>query len=384
MEERHRKHPHIKKYSLKGCTFWRVSFQLKGQQVRTQGFASYNEAEDYYHEARKLIRSGAWINAKSNLMAAMDLDELYGHYCRRIGKNRSEATIFNGRNNWVNHISPVLGPRKPQKITRRTLAHFVDHLRDSGLCDNSIKTVKAELANVLNMAHEYDLISSLPKWPKLVARPKKKAILKPEEVNLLISGFKTEQYKVMAFVQYQLALRVGELLGLRPGAFDLDNRTVTIDRQVGRVIRGASWPACLSPTKNRICRTLPITKELADLLRPYVEFRSEDAPLWISTYLQPVSEQSYVVALKKAAKAAGFTVNISSHCLRASMLDYLVNHSGLNIHAVAYFGRHSAKVLVSAYSKPDLDQLFAIFGSKDAPGSAVTCELLAIEDEDAA
>jgi len=382
MDTRHRKHPHIKKYNLKGCTFWRVTFQLKGHQVRTQGFASFAEAETYYHGVRSEIRSGTWINSKTNSLSSMDMNELYALYCRRVGQHRSANTIFNGTRNWRNHIGKALGSKKPSAISRRTLALFVDKLRDSGLSDNSIKTVKAEVNNVLNIACEYELIVSVPKWPKLVPRVKKKTIMKPEDVNYLLSGFKNPQYKAMALVQYQLALRCGELLGLRPAAFDLVNRTVMIDRQVNRITRGDKWPNCLSPTKNRISRKLPISAELVEIVRPYVEFRNPEAPLWISDTLGPVRETSYNLALKRAAEAVGFVEKISSHCLRASMLDFLVNHSGLNIHAVAYFGRHSAKVLVSAYSKPDLEQLFAIFGGERAPGAAVTCDLIAIEDEE--
>ena len=384
METRHRKHPHLKTYKHKGATFWRVSYQLQGHQVRKRGFATYEAAELFYFNSRQQIRDGSWIKASVNLMASMTLNELYQHYCRRIGNRRAKATIVNGANSWRLHIGPLLGVKKPKQVGKRTLALWVDALRDKGLTDNSIKAIKAELSNVLKMAFDYDLIQTLPTWPKLVARPKKKEIFSPSEIRQLLDGFNSPQYKLMAYVQYQLALRVNELLGLRPGAFDLDNCKVVIDRQLGRHMKNQPWLERLTPTKNRIVRTLPISRELADALRPYVEGRETNAPLWVSSYLNPVSENAYSTALLRAAERAGITRKISTHCLRASMLDYLVNHSGLNIHAVAYIGRHSAKVLVSRYSKPDLEQLFGLFASETAGAAVLSCKNLALVNDEVA
>jgi len=381
MDTRHRKHPHLKTYKHKGVTWWLVSFQLQGHQVRKRGFATYEAAELFYFSTRQQIRDGSWVTASANLMASMTLNELYVHYCRRIGQKRGKATIVNGSSSWRHHIGPMLGQKKAKQIGKRTLAVWVDALRDKGLSDNSIKTVKAELSNVLKMAFDYDLISSLPVWPRLYARPQKKVMFKPVEIRQLLEGFKNPQYQLMAYVQYQLALRVNELLGLRPGAFNLDACTVVIDRQMGRHMKNLPWLERLTPTKNKIVRTLPISRELADALKPYVSDRQSDAPLWVSTYLNPVSESAYRAALVGAAQRVGITRPISTHCLRASMLDYLVNHSGLNIHAVAYIGRHSAKVLVSRYSQPDLEQLFATLAGKTGGNVALNCTLAALECE---
>ena len=379
MATKRTKTPHIKGYQYKGGTFYRVTFQLKGHQVRKQGFASLEAAELFYFQARKDIREGTWVKSSVNMLATMKLDDLYERYCEKIGYRRAKATKVNGATSWRCHISPTLGMKTAKQIGKRTLALWVDTLREKGLSDNSIKVVKAELSNVLKMAYDYDLIDALPKFPQLYAKPAMKAMFKPAEVASIIRGFTNSQYQLMAAVQYQLALRIGELLGLTPGDVDLEARTVTISKQMSRHARGLAWADRLTPTKNRIVRALPITAELAEALKPYVQHRENDAPLWISSYLEPVSENAYIDALKGAAKRAGIAETISSHCLRASMLDFLVNHSGLNIHAVAWLGRHSAKVLVSRYSQPDLDQLARVYGRKMARANVLSCKDAALD-----
>ena len=382
MTKHRTKSPHIKPYNYKGSVFFRVSFQLNGHQVRKQGFASVEAAEEFYFQSRKEIREGTWIKSSVNLMANMKMDELYARYCRKVGFRRADATRRNGETSWRVHISPTLGKKTAKQVGKRTLALWVDHLREKGLSDNTIGVVKAEISNVLKMAYDYDLIDALPKFPKLYKKPAMKAMFKPADIHRILAAFTNPQYQVMAAVQYSLALRVGELLGLTPGDVNFAEGTILINKQMARQDRGKPWSERLKPTKNKISRALPLTPELADALKPYVECRNSDAPLWISSYLEPVSEMAYITALKGAAERAGFTKPISSHCLRASMLDYLVNHSGLNIHAVAWLGRHSAKVLVSRYSQPDLEQLSRIYHQKMAKAAVLSCKSTALEMRD--
>ena len=353
---------------------------MLGHQVRKQNFSTATAAEEFYHSARKQIREGTWIKSSVNLMASMKMDELYQHFCRRKGHRRAEATIYNGLQNWRLNISPYLGMKTARQITKRTLAVWTDALRDKGLSDNSIKVVRAELSNVLKMAYEYDLIDGLPVFSKLSPRPKRKELFSPDEIKELLGGFKDEQYRLMALVQFQLALRVGELLGLRPAAFDLDNQCVRIDRQAARLTKGLPWKDRLRKTKNSVSRTLPISADLVELIRPLVESRPDEGPLWVSSYGNPASETAYNSAIKTAAKRAGLTRKVSSHCLRASMLNWLVNESGMNIQSVAWFGRHDPKVLLQVYSAPNADQVFQFFTGNDAPNSALTCDFLALEE----
>jgi len=375
MTERLRKHPHIKPYGKSGVVYFRVTYQLQGHQVRKMDFASFEEAEFFYFESRRMIRDGTWICASANLMSKMNMNSLYERYCSKVGRNRSAATIQNGGLAWRNHIRPLLGNKKASDIGKQTLAVWVDALREKGLTDNTIKTVKAELSNVLKMAFDYDLIKSLPTFPRLNAAPSKKKIFSPSEIQRILAGMKNPQYRLMAYVQYQLALRAGELIGLRVGCIDFESRTILIDKQHDRTKSKLNWFKRLGPTKNRIVRALPVSTELLELLKPYVEGRDKRAPLWISNYLQPVSDSAYKVALTRGFESSELEGKFTSHCLRASMLDFLVNNSGLNIQAVAWLGRHSAKVLVSRYSAPDIEKIFAVVGHKMAPTAVLNCNI---------
>ena len=382
MASRRTSHPHIRSYKRGGAIFWKVTFALLGVQVRRQSFSSADAAEEFYHSARKSIREGTWVRASGTQLDSMNLNELYQMYCNKIGNSRSDATIKNGAMVWRTHIRLILGSKKPRAITKRALALWTDSLRDKGLSDNSIKVVRAELSNVLRMACDYELLDTIPAFPKLTPKPKRKELFSPSEIQQILRGFKDNQYRLMALVQYQLGLRINEMLALRHGAIDLDNRTVLIDCQVGRHTKGLNWEDRLKPVKNRIVRALPIGRDLAEALKAHLESRNSGGPLWVSSRGTPVSESSYSRALKLAAIEAGITRPISSHSVRASCLNYLVNDSGLPVSAVAWFGRHEAAVLLARYSRPEKHKVFEYFGTNSAPELATNCEFLAITDKD--
>jgi integrase len=376
MKTRTSRKSHIRSYTKAGETWYEITFSLLGNQVRRRGYASYDEAEEDYHRIRSKIRAGEWVNFQSHSLHGATLDELYKVYCQSRGDKRAASTVNNCLKLWNRTVSPILGSIRVRDFSRRNLTMFVRECRLAGLTDNTIQRYAAEINNVLTMAVEYEVLQHPPMWPKLQPTPERKALLSPSEVMTIINCVEQHvsapQYKLMIKVQYQLALRLGELLALSPGKFDLDAGTVVIDQQK---LEGSDFR--LGPTKTKTSVVLPLSPSLIEELRPYVEERDNNAPLWISLQLRPVSRNSYIYVLKTAVKKAGIQKKITSHCLRASCLDYLVNKTSLSIMQVAYYARHSPQVLVSRYAGSDTAGLMEFFSSKNTLSDDLNCDTLA-------
>ena len=372
MKTRTRSHSHIKGYRKGGSSWFRVSFQLLGHQVRKQGFHSFEAAEEYYTSVRREIRAGTYQSTHAHEMRDATVDELYVRFCASRGAQRSARTIEIGARNWRLHVGPVLGGLRVREVGRRELSRLVTGLRKKGLSDNSILTIKAELQNVLKMACEYELISHLPVFPKLVARPGMKNRFSPSEIARVIGQVEDPQKQLMIKLQYRLALRVGELLGLTPGKFNLQEGWVLIDQQK---VDSRGWE--VGPTKNRISRRLPLSGDLIEELRDYVVARDPSSPLWISIQLCPVSRNAYRKMLSKAAQSANLGRRMTTHSLRASMLNFLVNKTNMSVHSVAYFGRHDASQLLARYSGADIADVFAAFRKAEGTNAALICDPLA-------
>ena len=379
MSSRHTKHPHIKR--MKSKPFWKVSFQLMGVQIRKQGFATYELAEDFYIETRRQIRNGSYFKGSSVFKSSATMKELYEYYCSNQGNKRAVRTQANGLQQWRLHIAPFMGHLRADKVSRRVLAAFVDKLRSKGLVDNSILPAKAEVSNILKLALNYELIDFLPVWPKLSPRPKHKAYFSPEEVLRVVSFLPRAQQKTMALVNYSLMLRINEVMALTPADFNFEDNTVLINKSVVRDLRHLPFSQRIGPTKNRISRVLPITQQLADLVRNHIQTlgpgRDDNGPMWISNRGTCLSEAHYQVALRTAGRSAGFKKKMTSHTLRKSMLTYLLNHSGMSVTNVAYLGRHDVKTLLTAYVEPDTEQVFEFYRSKNALNEVLTCDIAA-------
>jgi len=360
MKKSTKRHPHIKSYTSRGIQFWRVSFQLDGNQVRKQNFSSYVNAEEYYNKSRSQIRSGIWGSLSANQMSKWTVDQMASRYFKTTGCARAPATNTNARWAWSKHISPLIGRYMVRSISRKVLKEFVDRLRERGLSDNTISVIKAELINVLRAGIDYEVIEFLPIFPRLKREPKKKDIASPAEVIRIASAAPTAQYRDMILCQFALAARLGELLALTPSKFDLEEGSVLLDSQKIRSKRGQSaWT--IGPTKTRTAVRLPLSDSFISMIRPYVEDRDPNSPLWISDRLRPVSRNGYANMLAKAVLKSGVGKHITSHGLRASRLDYLLNSTNLNVQSVAAFARHDVKVLVSRYTQVHMQSLFAFF-----------------------
>jgi integrase len=381
MKTRTSKAPHIRSYKKGGETWYKIQFSLLGVQVRKQGYASYEIAEADYLNIRKLIRAGEWLNQKSHDMRGMTLSEMHEVYQASRGDKRKPATIARAARSWRLHVDPVIGGMKVSEISRSTLTIFVRELRMKGLVDNTIHTIRADVNNVLSLAVEFEVLSSVPAWPKLKPAPKKRELVSPQEVVSLIAavdkGQLTHQYRTMIRVQYELALRLNELLGLTVEKVDLEARTILIDCQR---MPGAGFK--LGPTKTNNSTALPLSPSLCEELRPYVEDRDPKSPLWISVRLRPVSKCSYNRAIAAAVKSAGIQKTITSHCLRASCLSYLLNHTSLSVMSVAYLGRHSPQVLLKHYAQADHQLINEFFSSKKSLEEDLNCDVLAITGTD--
>lgn len=381
MKTRSSKASQIRSYRKAGATLYQISFQLLGHQVRKRNFYSYEEAESECQRIRRKIRAGEWANYKAHSMTSMTLSEMYEVYRSTRGNKRAPRTIQMNLGSWNRAIEPVVGSVRVRDVSRQTLAMLVRELRLKGYTDNSISSMTAEVNNVLNLAVEFEVLDVIPTWPRLKAVAAKKELLTPEEVlgiiNAVDKGAFTHQYQTMIRLQYELALRVSELIGLTVGKIDLEKGTILIDQQ-----RLPGRGFILGPTKTNSSTVLPLSPSLIEELRPYVEERPPEVPLWISRRLQPVSRNSYDVSLRAAVQTAGIQKNISTHCLRASCLSYLVNRTNLSIMAVAHLARHSPAMLVSHYAQVDERIVNQFFSSKKSLEETLNCDLPAITGTD--
>lgn len=158
--------------------------------------------------------------------------------------------------------------------------------------------------------------SSEPKW------------LEYDKIKMIIENASSIRDKAIIQTAYDLALRVGEVCLLNRHWLDIKSKTMKVLRLKRRGQREF---------------ILPIEDETVDLLRKYLESRSDNnQALFISLSsrgVQRISHDSVNYAFKKACERAGLK-NISFHVLRHSRLTHMALN-GVDIVSIAKYAGHT-------------------------------------------
>ena len=178
-----------------------------------------------------------------------------------------------------NHIIPGIGNISLDKLTTIQIQRFYNNLQKSGrvqrknfpeLKDKSlsprvVRGVHTLLHNCLEQAVAERLILANPaqgcKLPQLEKKEMK--ILPQEKIGMYLAEAERRGLLAAFYLELTTGLRRGELLALQWTDLDVENKTLSITKQVNRI----NGELVVSPpkTKNSI-RTLPLPQQAVDLL----------------------------------------------------------------------------------------------------------------------
>jgi len=145
-----------------------------------------------------------------------------------------------------------------------------------------------------------------PKVPVRIPEP-----LSPEEIELLISSFRSRKHRTIAILAYGAGLRISEVCQLKTGDIDASRRVIRVRSGKGAKDRDVMLGD----------RVLDALREYWRVLRPagpYL-FPSQKLPK------QPISPGAIRSALRKAARQAGIRKRCTPHVLRHSFASHLLD-----------------------------------------------------------
>ena len=178
-----------------------------------------------------------------------------------------------------NHIIPKLGAVSLNKLTTIRLQKFYNdlqkngriqryqhiELKDKGLSVRVVRGVHTLLNNCLEQAVAERLILENPakgcKLPKLDKKEMK--VLPEEKIGQYLAEAKRRGLLPIYYLELTTGLRRGELLALLWSDLDIENKTISITKQVNRI--NGELVVSRPKTQNAI-RTLAIPQQAVDLL----------------------------------------------------------------------------------------------------------------------
>lgn len=250
---------------------YRVRYRTPAGKSRSRTFTRSRDADQFLISVENSKLSGGYVERAAG---AITLDDWFDTWIetRRTGSGQPlrPKTVGLYKHTYDKHIKPTLGAVAIRDISPTDVREW--HARLPG------KTVPAKsyrlLRAMLNTAAADDRIARNPcRIPGAgIERSPERPLPSGDEVWTLADAVE-HRWRALVLTSAFAGLRWGELLGLRRGDIDLDDATITVERQIIEVgkqqIEGP-------PKTDAGLRTIAIPAVLAPILRDHLDTYVDD------------------------------------------------------------------------------------------------------------
>ena len=303
------------------------------------------------------------IEAKLTL-GALDLNKFnkkcpslkeYGKMWLALPHDRKETTQEGHIRNLELHVYPILGTRQVDHVKRKHIKAMFDTLLTNGMATSNFQNIKAPLNGIFNHAVESEIIDHNPLIGLTFSKKRNIKITPLTEDQ----GFKlldqAKEYREGLFYPHILTLlrtglRVGELIGLKWGDIDFQERALKVSRRI--------YQSKVGTPKNGKTRTVDMTPHLAETLKALKVEKQKEAlrsgkPFseWVFSFngRNPMTPPTLKTALDACLDKAGLP-HMRVHDLRHSYCTIRLLR-GHDIGDVSYQAGHSSiKITFDTYT----------------------------------
>lgn len=161
------------------------------------------------------------------------------------------------------HIKPALGRVALTKLTAQQLSTLYAKKLEEGMAPNSVRHMHATIHVALESALRHDLVArnvadlvEAPKAPHLEMKT-----YTPEQANQLLAAAHGDRLEALYVLMLTSACRLGELLGLRWPALDLERAEMQITTALKEVANHRSMGTPKTPRSRRMIPLAPLAVE---------------------------------------------------------------------------------------------------------------------------
>lgn len=244
------------------------------------------------------------------------------------------------------HLKPLLGHRKVARLTTAQGQGVINQRNKEGYAPRTLRNIKAVLRKALNQAKIwYGLKENIADGIAVpqAERPKRQMLTK-QQVQCFLDAIAGHRLEALYWTAILMGLRLGELIGLRIDAIDLDAGTMRVDTQIQR----QNHTRERTPTKSRNDILMAIPSILIPILRAQLGRIREESQwdqwqehglIFPSEVGTPLETSSIWRHFKATLRKTGLP-NIRFHDLRHTCGSLMISQ-GVHLSVIKEHLRHS-------------------------------------------
>ena len=337
---------------------WRVQFTqigTTGLKVRlSRLFRTKTEAKDFLRQLRK----GKVVQEEK-----LTREPTLGEWFEWLAVNDwpetlATVTIAQRRSRFKRYSNKHFGHKRLSTIDPLNVRAFYKKLREDGVSDSLILTIKSDLVRAFNQA-----ITPYQRIPMTVANPFRLSLaqpkardavaLNPSEVKKAIdSKSLTLSQSAMLGLFLLAGLRLGEVMAISKRQLRFESNLIVVDRAVHVEFGGKQWVGLPKGGKTRNAVMCPTLRKI---LVEYTADFADDDLLWSSaTENKPRMKKRIYAFWKKIVSAAKLPPTMSPHDCRLTHIN-LVEKLMLNVSSTTlkeHVGHAATGVTEAHYTRP--------------------------------
>ncbi|MEU7678107.1 tyrosine-type recombinase/integrase [Micromonospora taraxaci] len=309
---------------------WLVRWRDEAGSERKKSFARKVDADKFRADVEHKLNTGNYIDPKAGKVTFQSYAERW-----RVMQPHRENTAARIKSQLHKHVYPAFGARPMAGVTASTLQAFVTALP---LAPSSVRPVFGTVRAIFAAAVRDRVIGRDPtpgiKLPEL---PRDEIVpLTLSQVDEL-AAVMPPRYRAVVEFDAGTGLRQGELFGVEVDDLDLDERMLTVARQV-QPTAGGGVVVCALKNKHSY-RKVPLAQAMVDVARAHLaEYPPQEVEVLDTTGRKPVTRMARFLFLDGAGRPLSrtrFNAEVWAPARAAAGLPESTNHDLRHFYASA-------------------------------------------------
>lgn len=220
-------------------TTWSYYFdmgKIEGKRKRKEkgGFRTKKDAEAALAAAINEYNNVGSVFESSEITVSDYLDQWFEMYCQTNLKYNTQVGYLRIIEN---HLKPKFGTYRLKAVSTAVLQEYANELKLHGYSKSHVTGILTTFQAALDYAVEplhyiaYNPMKSV-RYPKIERKPRERIILTLDDWDRIIDRFRDTRYYIPLMVGFYTGLRISETFALTWDDINLENRTLTVNKQV--------------------------------------------------------------------------------------------------------------------------------------------------------